>query len=427
MNNRFFETIKESLYTETLPNGLTVHILPQPGFMRSFAMFATNYGGAMRRFELEGKIVDTPAGVAHFLEHKMFDLPDGRNALSLLSANGASPNAWTSSGMTAYHFSSTQGFEQNLRTLLTFVSTPYFTPESVAKEQGIIGQEIRMTEDSPGFSVYVGLMRCLYEHNPIRDSVIGTVESISQISDRTLYDCHKAFYAPSNMVLCIAGGSDPDSIVSIAREILPKEKAPVPKPDFGPEEGPAPKSTKSEKAMEVSAPQFMFGAKLKPAENGEALLRQKIVGALALRCLMGRSSAFYTGLYAEGLLKNDFSSELDYAAGTAAIIAGGESADPEKVLSLLSEAVGRISESGIDEAVFERAKRAAYGEKLRELESFEEICFSVAQGHFGGYCPLDAFSMLPTVGADDCAAFIKENLAPERLALSVITPANTKG
>ncbi|NCB50511.1 MAG: insulinase family protein [Clostridia bacterium] len=427
MNNRFFENIRESLYTETLENGLTIHIMPQPGFMRSFAMFATNYGGAMRRFELEGKIMDTPAGVAHFLEHKMFDLPDGTNALSLLSANGASPNAWTSNGMTAYHFSSTQGFEQNLRTLLTFVSTPYFTPESVAKEQGIIGQEIRMTEDSPGFSVYVNLMRSLYEHNPIRDSVIGTVESISHISDRTLYDCHKAFYAPSNMVLCIAGGSDPDSTVSIARDILPKDAAPVPKPDFGPEEGPLPKSARIERAMEVSAPQFLLGSKLKPAENGEALLRQKLTGALALRCLMGRSSAFYTGLYAEGLLKNDFASEMDYAAGTAAVIAGGESADPEKVLSRLSAAVVKISENGIDNAVFDRAKRAAYGAKLRELESFEELCFSAAQGHFGGYCPLDAFSMLPDIGADDCAAFITENLPPEHLALSVVTPANTKG
>jgi predicted Zn-dependent peptidase len=268
MNNRFFGNIRESLYTGSLENGLTVHILPQPGFMRSFAMFATNYGGAMRRFELDGRVMDTPAGVAHFLEHKMFDLPDGQNALSLLSANGASPNAWTSNGMTAYHFSSTQGFEDHLRTLLTFVSTPYFTPESVAKEQGIIGQEIRMTEDSPGFSVYVNLMRSLYAHNPVRDSVIGTVESISQISDKTLYDCHKAFYAPSNMVLCVAGGSDPDTIVSIARELLPKEAAPIPKPDFGPVEGPLRKTLEPKRPWK-SRRLIMLGAKLVPPKTAK--------------------------------------------------------------------------------------------------------------------------------------------------------------
>jgi predicted Zn-dependent peptidase len=372
-------------------------------------------------------MIDTPAGVAHFLEHKMFDMPNGTNALSLLSASGASPNAFTSSGMTAYHFKSTQGFEQNLRTLLTFVSTPYFTPESVAKEQGIIGQEIRMTEDSPYFSVYVNLMRCLYEHNPIRDAVTGTVESIAQISDKTLYDCHSAFYAPSNMTLCVAGGSDPDSIVAIAREVLPGDAAPVPKPDFGLAEGLLPLTGRVEKPMEVSAPQFMIGAKVKPAENGVGLLRQKIIGALALRCLMGRSSPFYTGLYAEGLLTNDFDTDVDYAAGTAAILAGGESAEPEKVLERLAAEVSAVAKNGLDEAVFERARRASYGARLRGLESFDDLCFNVVQGHFGGYCPLDAFDLLPLINASECAAFIMENLQPERLALSVITPANTKG
>lgn len=427
MNKRFFSNIGENLYTETLPNGLSVYILPQPGFMRSFAMFATNYGGAMRRFVLEGKAVDTPAGVAHFLEHKMFDMPDGTNALSLLSASGASPNAWTSSGMTAYHFSGTQDFEQNLRTLLTFVSTPYFTPESVAKEQGIIGQEIRMTEDSPSFSVYVDLMRCLYAHNPIRDSVIGTVESIAQITDQTLYDCHRAFYAPSNMTLCVAGGPDPDVIAAIAREVLPEVAAPVPEPDFGAPEGPLPLTARTEKAMEVSAPQFLLGAKVAPAPNGETLLRQKLVGELALRCLMGRSSPFFTGLYADGLLTNDFSAEVEYSAGTAAIIAGGESVRPEKVLEHLASEVDRIAKNGLDEAAFQRYSRAAYGAQLRELESFEALCFDVAQGHFGGYCPLDAFELLPSISAGECAGFITEYLAPERIALSVITPANTKG
>jgi predicted Zn-dependent peptidase len=395
--------------------------------MRSFAMFATNYGGAMRRFELAGKVVDTPAGVAHFLEHKMFDLPDGTNALSLLSENGASPNAWTSGGMTAYHFSSTRDFEKNLRTLLRFVSIPYFTPESVAKEQGIIGQEIRMTEDSPYFCAYVGLMHCLYAHNPIRDSVIGTVESIAQISAETLYDCHRAFYAPSNMTLCVAGGVDPGTVAAIAREILPQAAAPVPKPDFGAPEGTEPVSSEYRKAMAVSAPQFMLGAKVAPAETGAALLRQKLVGALALRCLMGRSSPFYTGLYGEGLLTNDFSADIDYSAGTATIIAGGESAEPAKVQERLAAEVEKIVKSGLDEAAFTRYRRAEYGARLRSLESFEELCFDVAQGCFGGFDPLDAFAVLPDVGAAECAAYIAEFLAPERLARSVITPADTKG
>ena len=184
MNKREFPGVGETLYSDVLPNGLRLFVVPKPGYAKSYAFFATNYGGADRRFQLAGEWIDTPAGVAHFLEHKMFDMPDGY-ALAVLSANGASPNAYTSTAMTAYHFESTEGFYENLDTLLGFVSTPYFTPESVQKEQGIIGQEIRMTEDNPEFVVYYELLKCLLEHNPVRDSVAGTVESIAEITDQT--------------------------------------------------------------------------------------------------------------------------------------------------------------------------------------------------------------------------------------------------
>jgi predicted Zn-dependent peptidase len=213
METRAYESIGETLTTAVLPNGLGLSVVRKPGYAKSCALFATNYGGADRRFLLAGEWKDTPAGVAHFLEHKMFDMPDGGNALNVLSANGASPNAFTSQAMTAYHFESTSGFKENLRTLLHFVSVPWFTPESVAKEQGIIGQEIRMTEDSPDFAVYMGLMKSLYAVNPLRDSVAGTVESISHITAQTLYDCHKVFYNPSNMALCVVGDVDPARIL----------------------------------------------------------------------------------------------------------------------------------------------------------------------------------------------------------------------
>ncbi|MGI5986302.1 MAG: EF-P 5-aminopentanol modification-associated protein YfmH, partial [Oscillospiraceae bacterium] len=220
MQKSYFEKIDETLISEVLPNGLKINIIPKPQFSKSFAMFATNYGGADRRFKLADRWIDTPAGVAHFLEHKMFDMPDG-NALNVLSSRGASPNAFTSSGITAYYFESTNSFEENLRTLLSFVSTPYFTPESVQKEQGIIGQEIRMVEDNPSYVVYNNLMRCLYAENPVRDSVAGTVESIAEITHETLYHCHKVFYNPSNMTLSVVGNVDPESVIKMALEMLP--------------------------------------------------------------------------------------------------------------------------------------------------------------------------------------------------------------
>lgn len=422
MESKQFPRIGETVYSAVLPNGLTLRVCPRKDFSRSFAMFAVNYGGAMRRFSLSGREIDTPAGVAHFLEHKMFDMPDG-NALSQLSAAGASANAFTSSGMTAYHFESTQSFPENLRLLLRFVSTPYFSAESVQKEQGIIGQEVRMTEDDPDFTVYSDLMQCLYATHPIRDNVVGTIESIARITPEILYDCHKAFYVPANMVLCAAGPITPEEVLSAAVDVLSGEKLPVPQPDYGEAELCKPASAFHERAMAVSAPQFMLGSKVTPAGAGLPLLRQKLVAALSLRCLAGRSSPFYTELYADGLLRNDFACETDYSAGTATILCGGESQSPEKVLEKLRAAVEQVSRSGLDAESLERARRAEYGTRLRALDDFADTCCYMAEGVFGGYLPQDAFELMSEITDEECSRFITENLAPDALALAVIKPA----
>lgn len=422
MQSKNYPNIGETLYCATLSNGLKLNVVPKPGFSTCYAVFAANYGGAHRRFTVDGRQADTPAGVAHFLEHKMFDLPGGDNALNILSANGADPNAFTSSGVTCYYFQCTEHFEENLRMLLHFVSTPYFTPETVQKEQGIIAQEIRMGEDSPGSAIYYNLLELLYEHHPIRDKVAGTIESIAEISDKTLYDCHKVFYAPSNMTLCVEGDVDAEKIRAIAEELLPKDRSPVPSADFGPEEGPLPVSSLRREAMSVSAPQFLIGAKLCPAPAGEAALKQHLVSQLALRLLAGASSPFYTGLYEKGLLNRDFDYEADFSAGTGTVIIGGESQEPERVLEELQREVARICSEGIDPARFERARRASLGARLRGLEDFENVCVSLALGQFDGYCAFDAPAMLERITKEDCEGFIRENLAPEKLALSIIEP-----
>ena len=422
MKLKNYGRIGENLYTAVLPNGLSLNVAVKPGFQLSYAVFATNYGGANRRFFLDGQWHDTPAGVAHFLEHKMFDMPDGDNALNILSANGAQPNAFTSSGMTAYYFDCTKGFEENLRMLLTFVSTPYFTQESVDKEQGIIGQEICMVEDSPGYAIYNRLMRLLYAHHPIRDQVAGSVESIAEISADTLYNCHRVFYRPSNMTLCVAGDVDPERIYAIADELLTKETGEVPQTDFGEAESEYPSAQYIEEHMEVSAPQFLIGAKIKPAPNGTELLRQKIVSQLALRTVFGSSSGFYIKLYGEGILNRDYDYECDFTAGTATVIIGGESAEPQRVLSEINALVADISENGIDGEAFSRAKNASFGSRLRGLEDFDNLCIALAQGSFGGYCALDSFEILESVTKEECERFIVENLAADRLAMSVVLP-----
>ena len=421
MQKTEYKNIGETLYACTLPNGLRVRVLPKPGFNSFYAVFATNYGGAHRAFTLDGQHIDTPAGVAHFLEHKMFDLPGGDNALNILTANGADPNAFTSSGMTAYFFECTENFEQNLRMLLHFVSTPYFTPETVQKEQGIIAQEIRMGEDNPGVVLYYDLLRMLYKSHPIRDRVAGTVESIAEITDKTLYDCHRAFYSGANMVLCIAGDVDPERMSAIAFEELPSAHTTAPTADL-PDDGELPFEQYKRTEMPVSAPQFFIGAKLRSETDGEAALRQRLVAMLAMRLLCGYSSPFYARLYAEGLLNRDFDYEVDFTAGTATIIIGGESAEPERVRDELTAEVGRIVREGFAADAFERARRASLGARLRGLEDFDNVCLSIAEGVFDGYDALSSAAVLETVTKDECESFVREKLAAERLALAVIAP-----
>jgi len=418
-----YPSIGESIHTATLANGLTISVIPKPGYTSSFALFATNYGGADRNFKLDGELISTPAGVAHFLEHKMFDMPEGDNALSVLAANGSQPNAFTSSAMTAYYFESTNSFYENLEILLKFVSTAYFTPESVQKEQGIIAQEIRMIEDNPDYVVYDELLRSLYAYNPMRDTVAGTVESIAQITDKTLYDCHKVFYSPSNMTLCVVGDVDPLRVETIAKEMITSGKTEKPERDYGEAEGVLPVRTRFSRCMEVSAPQFIIGAKEIPEKDGAAQLRQKMIGGLALHAMFSQSSPFYTRLYAQGLLSTDFSADMDYAAGTLSIMLGGESRDPEKVFQQVCLETEKVKNEGFDPYLWARAKKSAYGSKIRSLSSFAGLCISMAESNFAGYNPLDSFEVLDAVTAQQAQDFIAKALAPERLAMSVINPS----
>lgn len=417
-----YPDIGESIFLDTLPNGLKISIIPKPGYTRCYAFFATNYGGADRRFRLGGEFVDTPAGVAHFLEHKMFDMPNGENTLAVLEANGANPNAYTSSGITAYYFESTTNFYENLNILLRFVSTPYFTPESVAKEQGIIAQEIRMYEDDPGSVVFEELMKSLYAHHPIRDCVAGTVESIAEISADTLYDCHKVFYNPGNMCLCVVGDVDAEKVRAAALEILPDDGGEVPGRDYGEEETLLPLRTRFKKAMEVSAPQFMIGAKAPCCDGGPELLSHKLVSGASFNYLLGQSSPLYNKLYADGLLNTDFFCEAYYACGTLTLLTGGESNDPEAVFEAICAEVDRIKVEGIDEALFTRLRKAAYGSRIRALSNFSGLCSSMADSAFSGYNCLDSFAAVRKLTSDDIYKFITENFARERLSMSVIVP-----
>ena len=416
-----FARVGETMYREKLDNGLTVFVFPKPEFQKGYAFFATNYGGMDMRFCLNGEWHDTPAGVAHFLEHKMFDTKEG-NALQELAANGASPNAFTSNAITGYYFESTEKFEENLRILLSFVSVPYFTKESVDKEQGIIGQEIGMIEDDPDWKVFMNLMAALYRNHPVRVSVAGSVESISHITADTLYACHKAFYDPANMVLCVAGSVDPERICEVAREILPRQAGPIAAKDYGPKEEPHVAQALAEERMAVSTPIFQLGYKGDPAQTGEDRLRQQLVGELALEALLGNSTPLYARLYRAGLINQSFAYGYESYPGCAFLCAGGESRDPEAVRDAVAAEAARVGREGLDGALWQRVKKGVYGNKVRGLNSFENLCVGQAQAFFSGSDFLDFARLFQAIEKEEAEALIAAWVTEERTALSVVRP-----
>lgn len=414
-----FAKVGEAMYHEKLENGLNVFVFPKPDFQKGYAFFATNYGGMDMRFCLDGAWHDTPAGVAHYLEHKMFDTREG-NALQELAANGASPNAFTSTDITGYYFDSTEKFEENLRILLSFVSVPWFTKESVDKERGIIGQEIGMIEDDPHWKCYMNLMKALFEHHPIRVSVAGSVESIAEITPETLYACHKAFYDPANMVLCVAGPVDPEHICAVAREILPKQAGPIAAKDYGEKEKPQAAQSYIEERMEVSAPIFHLGWKGDAQLNGEDRLRQELVGGLALEVLLGNSSPLYARLYREGLINQEFGYGYESDAGCAFLAADGESRAPEAVCAAVAAEAARIGQEGVDKQLWERVKKGVYGNKVRGLNSFENLCVGQAQAFFAGYDFLRFADLYDSITKEEAEELIANWVTGERTALSVV-------
>lgn len=425
MEKKVYSKLGESIYTTRLENGLTIMVDRRKDFSKQFAFFATRYGGMNMRFKTEEGWQNTPAGVAHFLEHKLFDTKDG-NALQIMAANGADPNAFTSFGITGYFFQCTKGFEENLRILLGFVSEPYFTPESVAKEQGIIGQEIAMGDDDAENEVFYDLLNCLYFHHPIRTHIAGTASSIAEITDQTLYACHRAFYNPANMVLTVVGDVEPEKVVRLAEEIVTAKALCVPETDYGPEEPEGVAKAYSERIMAVSAPLFEIGFKIQPPEMGPELLKAQMIGGVAGDLLMGESSPLYTRLYDAGLVNRSFTSGYETFAHCAYFALGGESKDPQAVRKAVLEEAKRVAKEGIDDAAFRRAKRAAYGSWVTSLNSFEDTAVTLAQDYFEGIEYLTFPEVFQSIKREEVENFIARWLTEDHCALAVVLPGEAK-
>jgi len=418
MKENCYPMLEQKMISHTCGNGLKICVFPKPGFRRAHAMLAVNYGSIDISFNCDGEIYTSPLGVAHFLEHKVFEQPDGGNALQTFAKTGASPNAFTSKTMTAYHFSGTEKFMHNLEILLNFVTTPYFTDENVAKEQGIIGQEISMVNDRPGWRVYENLMKILYSTHPAKDSIIGTVESISEISREVLFKCYNTFYMPSNMTLCVAGDVSADKIIATAESMMSGERKILPERNYGYE----PQTVVNnyfEEYSEVALPLFGIGAKCAMQTSGEAGMRNRIIAELSVDILAGPSSSLYSKLYSDGIISADFDAEYMVFPGSIAVMISGESRDPQKVLDEVMRKAELLSEN-IDLGYFNRIKKASLGGKLRSLDNVKSLCHEQAEAVFSGYDYLDTMEVVNEIGASEICEFIKKLFRKEHIALSVV-------
>ncbi|TCP30269.1 putative Zn-dependent peptidase [Scopulibacillus darangshiensis] len=399
MEKQVFDQLQETAYHHKLKNGLQVYILPKKNFNKTFATFTTNYGSIDNHFiplnQSDWKKV--PDGIAHFLEHKMFEKPDGGDVFQDFGKQGASTNAFTSFTRTAYLFSSTSQVMENLSTLIDFVQTPAFTEESVEKEKGIIGQEIRMYSDTPDWRVYFGLIENMYHQHPIKIDIAGTIESISHITKELLLDCYKTFYHPSNMLLFIVGPVDPDDIVTLVEKNQSKKEYTDQQPIERqyPDEPKSVAKKESTVKMGVQTPKCLVGFKERDIHrSGSDLMKHELSVQLLLELMFGRGTENYKALIDEGLIDESFSFEYseEYQFGFSAI--GGNTEDPEKLSQRLKEIIDDYKTGILDEEAVERARKKRIGSMLRALNSPEYIANQFTRYKFNS---MDLFDLIPTL------------------------------
>lgn len=368
--------IKEKAYIEDLDNGLKVIIVPKKESTKKFVIWGTKFGSIDNKFILPetGEEVTVPDGVAHFLEHKMFEQPNGTNSLDTMMALGLDANAYTTNDHTAYLFecSEDENFYKGLDELMDYVQSPYYTNENVEKEKGIIGQEIMMYDDDPGFQLYLNTLKCLYSKCPIRIDIAGSINSIAPINPDILYKCYNTFYNPSNMVLVVCGNFEPQNILEEIKKRLKPSKN-IGKIHRIYEEEPKEINEKHmEKSMSVSMPIFMIGIKDKIVNPSERVRRHMAIEVI-LNLLIGKSSNLYKKLYEEQILLGEADSEYEFSNQYAHILISGQSNNPQLVQNMLITEIEKLKNNGFVAEDFERMKRKIYGEFVTEFNDVASI------------------------------------------------------
>ncbi len=418
--------VKEKLYIEKLDNGLTVMIIPKSGIQKKYIIWGTNYGSNDSKFIVPGEKEETevPMGVAHFLEHKLFEQENGTNSLDVLTALGVDANAYTTNDHTAYLFECTDNFYPAMDELMDYVQHPYFTDENVEKEKGIIGQEIMMYDDYPDWRVYLNAMNAMYHNSPVKIDIVGTIESISHINKEILYKCYNTFYNPSNMVLVLCGDFEPNDILNEVKKRLIDKKAMGEIKRIYPDEPKTIVQKRVEQKLEVSQPLYTIAIKdtefASALVNKNEIVKRHIAIEILLNLLIGRSSRLYKELYDNELIFGQPSIDYEFTKIYAHVLVAGQSSDPDAVFQKFEDEVNKFKKEGINTDDFERMKKMIYGGYVREYNDVSNIARMFLADYFKGINSFDYLEEIDGITVQYLEQILKEVFDESKTILSVV-------
>ena len=413
--------IKEKVYIEKLDNGLTVMIIPKKGVRKKYIIWGTHYGSNDSKFVVPGEteITEVPKGVAHFLEHKMFEQENGRNSLDVLSSLGVNANAYTTNNHTAYLYECTDKFYEALDEFMDYVQHPYFTDENVEKEKGIIGQEIMMYDDYPEWKVYLNALEAMYHNHPVKLDITGTIETISHIDKDILYKCYNTFYNPANMCMVICGDFEPNQILEeIKKRLIKKDEQGEIKRIYEDEDETIAKD-RIEAKMDVSIPLFTIGIKCTPKEQKEKI-RANIAIDILLNMLVGESSELYQELYKEGIILSMPSFEYEFTNDYSYILISGASREPEEMYKKFKGKIEQFKKEDLNEQDFARTKKMLYGEYVKSYNNVQDIARMFLSDYMKGINSFDYLEEIESVDIRYTKQVLDNDFDEKKMVLSVV-------
>ena len=410
--------VKEKVYMEKLENGLTVMIIPKKGIQKKYMIWGTHYGSNESSFVVPGEeeVTTVPNGVAHFLEHKLFEQENGTNSLDVLTALGVEANAYTTNDHTAYLFECTDNFYEAMDELMDYVQHPYFTDENVEKEKGIIGQEIMMYDDYPEWRVYLNAMQAMYHNNPVKIDIVGTIETISKIDKEILYKCYNTFYNPSNMTMVLCGDFEPETILEEVKKRLKDTKASGEIKREYPEEPEEIVQERIEQKLEVSQPLYTIGIK----DSGKCDVKKHIAIEILLNLIIGRSSDLYKELYNDGIIYMQPSLEYEFSNIYSHVLISGQSNEPEKVYQKFKETINQLKNNGINHEDFERMKKMIYGGYVKEYNDVADIARMFLADYFKGINSFDYLEEMKGITVEYLEQILKDVFKEEKMVISIV-------